>query len=198
MRNIKAAVVAEQNVIVILRVDPDGVVIAVRNAAHCSPRLAAVDGLEERRAALIRNLRVRRVDADLAVVSSGRPGSTGTSRSCRCRRFARCRSLRIGRGRLVAASAAESTPSTAAPTGLRQRPSSFTPAPVPPLGPTSIDAQYTVDGFDRAISRPIRPIIGLSGRPFPVSLSRFRAVGCLPDAAAGAAAVEPQGCRRRW
>src|SRR5690349_3828469 len=54
--------------IAVARIDPDGVVIAVREALHLRPRLPAVDRLEERRASLIRDVGVLGIDADLAVV----------------------------------------------------------------------------------------------------------------------------------
>ena len=185
MRNIKAAVVAEQNVIVILRVDPDGVVIAVRNAAHCSPRLAAVDGLEERRAALIRN----RVDADLAGTSSGRPGSTGTSRSCRCRRFARCRSSSDRAGAAGCRVRRRIHPLHRRAHRAAPRPSSFTPAPVPPLGPTSIDAYSSMASIARYPGRYGRSSDCPAGRSPSASSSRLSSMP-LP--------LKPQGCRRRW
>src|SRR3954471_9254302 len=51
--------------------------------------------------------------------------------------------------------------------GSTSVPSSFTPAPVPPLAPTSIDAEI-VEGVERGTSRPMRPMIGLVGRPLPL------------------------------
>src|SRR4030095_7018740 len=66
--DIESAVVAEQDVFAVSRIDPDRMVIAVRNAWHGVPRFSAIHAFEERRAALIRNLRIGGIDADLAVV----------------------------------------------------------------------------------------------------------------------------------
>src|SRR5574338_136860 len=52
--------------------------------------------------------------------------------------------------------------------GGTRLPSSFTPAPVPPDGPTSICARITL-GLVRQMSSPMRPMIALSGRPLPVT-----------------------------
>ena len=105
------------------RIDPDRVVIAVRDALHLAPRLAAVDGLEERRAALVRDLGVGRVDADLAVVHRAIVVvATGTSTSCRRRPSARCRSsFGSGGGGGCAASAAAATAAAAPCPGCDQR-----------------------------------------------------------------------------
>ncbi len=54
--------------VVVSGVDPDGVMVAVADAADLLPGLAAIGRLEERRAALVGDLRVGRVDADLAVI----------------------------------------------------------------------------------------------------------------------------------
>ena len=143
--DVEAAVVADHHVVVIARIDPDGVMIAVREPLHLPPGLAAVDGLEERRAALIRDVGVGRIDADLAVVHRPihrvrqelprlagivRPpdaGLVGIGRGQGPRRVRR-RHLRRHHRRRVRAFGSTSVPS------------SLTPAPVPPLGPTSIDA----------------------------------------------------------
>src|SRR5437773_8054784 len=50
------------------RIDPDGVMIAVRDSLHGVPRLPAVGCLEEWRPALIRNLRIGGIDPNLTVV----------------------------------------------------------------------------------------------------------------------------------
>src|SRR5687767_2291012 len=94
--------------------------IAVRDAAHLAPCLAAVNGLEERRAALVSDLRVGRVDAHLAVVHPAialirekAPRLAGVVRSPDAALPG------IGRRRLLSASAAR--PAAALP-GLHQRP----------------------------------------------------------------------------
>ena len=103
------------------------------------PRLAAVDGLEERRAALIRNLGIGGIDAHLAVVHP--PIALVRQESPRLAAIVRSPDAalrRIRRGRRLTAPP-PSAAASAAP-AARSVPSSLTPAPVPPLGPTSIDA----------------------------------------------------------
>src|SRR5690606_3365257 len=68
VRDVEPAVVAEEDVVVVLRIDPDRVMVAVADAADTRPCPAAIGRLEERRAALVDDLRIRRIDTDLAVV----------------------------------------------------------------------------------------------------------------------------------
>src|SRR5262249_12660119 len=66
--DVNAAIVSDDEMGAVLRVDPDRVMIAVRNSLDRVPRLAAVGGLEEGRATLIGDFRVGRIDPHLAVV----------------------------------------------------------------------------------------------------------------------------------
>ena len=91
--DVETAVVAEHQVIAVLRIDPDRVMVAVRNALDRVPRFAAVGGLEERRTALVGDLRVAsdRFGSGCST-SSDPPGSTGSATSFRRRPSARRRS----------------------------------------------------------------------------------------------------------
>src|SRR4026208_1242045 len=53
--DVDAAVVADDQVIAVLRIDPDRVMVAVRDALHRAPGLPAVNGFEKRRPPLIGN-----------------------------------------------------------------------------------------------------------------------------------------------
>ena len=52
----QSAVISDHQVIAVVRIDPDRVMIAVWNPLDRAPRFAPVDGLEERRAALVGDL----------------------------------------------------------------------------------------------------------------------------------------------
>src|SRR6185436_5552437 len=111
VRHIETAVVAEQDVVVVLRIDPDRVMVAVRDARNLTPVLSAVDALEERRPTLVGDLRVGRIDSDLAVIHPAvtlvrqeLPGPAAVVRS------PDAALLRIGRwGRRLSASATSAT-----------------------------------------------------------------------------------------
>src|SRR5512135_2460173 len=82
--------------------------------------------------------------------------------------------------------------------GCTRVPSSLTPAPVPPLAPTSICAKTTF-GLVRQISSPMRPMIGLFGNPVPASFVHvLPASTVFQIALPGPPPLNPQATRRRW
>ena len=253
--DVEAAVVPVHHVAGVLRIDPDGVMVAVREVLDLAERPAAVDRLEGRRAAHVDHLVVVGVDAHLAVIH--RPVGRVAHDLPRLARIVRppdARALGIGRTRRLpslpaatadtgcrrgtatprrppgrpgqphqharrpgqpprlprrparapaAGTAASPSPPGAPPPprpcpGACSLPSAVTPAPVPPLAPTSNCATMTF-GLVRQISRPMRPMMGLSGRPLPVSF-----VQVLPpsvvfhNALPGPPPLKPCGVRRRW
>src|SRR4029078_7935909 len=66
--DVEPAVVADEQMVVVMRVNPERVMVTVRETLHLLPVLAAIGSLEERAAALVRDVRVGGVHADLAVV----------------------------------------------------------------------------------------------------------------------------------
>src|SRR4030095_6803508 len=154
--DIQTAVVADNQVVSVIRIDPQRVVIAVRDALNHLESFAAVDGFVEGSAAGVDDLVVLRVDANLAVVHRAivvvAHDAPGLALVVRAPDAAPLRVWRLVGLRLLAsaskatASAASAPSKTTAsrllftappPPPKPPPPVSSPPPPAPPLAPTS-------------------------------------------------------------